>query len=120
MYATKIFIDIGKNRNIRKVTILHPQQRSHMCMSLYSLIYIYLQRHSQFSYKMTGLLLFEMCYMFFFIFYGNKQSQAFFLHFIFCSVLFGQVLCASYLSPLISFSFIFLDPMPSSSNCSQY
>lgn len=53
---------IGENINIKNnhwTKYFSPQQRSHMCMSLYSLIYIYLQRHSQFSYvKKT-----DFCYL---------------------------------------------------------
>lgn len=71
-----------------------------MCMLLYPLIYIYLQRHSQFSHvKKT-----DFCYLNCIIcispfFYVNKWSQAFFLHFQFLhSVIWRNSVCILPLS----------------------
>lgn len=122
-YATKYLLTVKKaeiQKIITQVNIIYPQQRSHIWMSLYSLIYIYRDMAIFLHYNMTGLLLSRMCYITFLHFYVNEQTQAFFLHFIFCSMLFGQVLCATHLSLLISFSFIFLYSMPASSNCFHY
>lgn len=108
--ATKKFIN-SYIYIITRVNIFHLQHRYHIWMSLYSLIYINLQRQP-FFYKLTELLLLDICYIVSLLyFYENKQPQALFLHLTFCSKLFGQVLCVSHLS-LSHFHLFFLIPCP--------